>query len=380
VTDVLDLFAGPGGWSVALGLLGLSEVGVEWEANTCRTARAAGHVRHHGDVRYYVPDRWFPGLIASPPCQTFSTAGDGDGRDALDRLCECVELVAYGMSPTDALALVAGTAVVTSDLGFTLEVPVAHDERTALVLEPMRVIRQMRPQWIALEQVPPVLPIWQAYARVLATFGYSVDVGVVSAEQYGVPQTRRRAVLIASLTHDVVLPAPTHSAYYQREPTRLDPGTLPWVSMADALGWGMTARPYVTGAAGTTSSGGTDPQALGGSGARATVQRELDAGRWRSRFNDQSGTPYDPNWPALRPATTIAGRGLVPNPGSTANRFNGQTKSRNDGVRVTVAEAGVLQSFPVDYPWTGTDSDQYQQVGDAVPPLLASAIIRAAAG
>ena len=45
-------------------------------------------------------------------------------------------------------------------------------------------------------------------------------------------------------------------------------------------------------------------------------------------------------------------------------------------MRVTVQEAGILQSFPADYPWKDTKSQQYRQVGDAVPPLLAMHILR----
>lgn len=40
---ILDLFSGPRGWSEGLKTLGLTDVGIEWDAAACATARAAGH-------------------------------------------------------------------------------------------------------------------------------------------------------------------------------------------------------------------------------------------------------------------------------------------------------------------------------------------------
>jgi DNA (cytosine-5)-methyltransferase 1 len=81
-----------------------------------------------------------------------------------------------------------------------------------------------------------------------------------------------------------------------------------------------------------------------------------------------------------RPATTIvASRNpdIVSGPGyrgvGAAPR-----QAAPGGVRVTVQEAALLQSFPADHPWQGTKTKQYQQVGNAVPPRLAAHILAAA--
>ncbi len=196
-------------------------------------------------------------LIASPPCTAFSMAGKGKGRDMVPELIEAIRCMGAGLTVPEGMG--------DSD-------PTAH-----LVLEPLRWALALEPKHIALEQVPPALVLWESMASVLRERGYSVWCGVLEAERFGVPQTRERAILMATLGAPVHPPKPTHQKYVSGEPARheltLDGELLPWVSMAEALGWGMVERPCVTVAAGSGRQGGSDPLD-GGSGSRAIIERE----------------------------------------------------------------------------------------------------------
>lgn len=69
-----DLFAGAGGWDLAARDLGIHARGVENMKEARATRDAAGLTTIHDDVWTYEPDGTASGLIASPPCQTFSLA------------------------------------------------------------------------------------------------------------------------------------------------------------------------------------------------------------------------------------------------------------------------------------------------------------------
>jgi DNA (cytosine-5)-methyltransferase 1 len=352
----VDLFAGPGGWDVAARNLGIGTLGIEIDKAACATRRAAGLPTVEADVLNLDPLD-FPAdmLIASPPCQTFSMAGNGSGRRALDDVLLGVK-----------------------ELSQRQPLTVVHDdERTGLVLEPLRwaleAIDAGHPyKWIALEQVPTVLPVWAAVDAVLEAEGYSVLHGLIHAEQYGVPQTRKRAVLIARLDGPVTWPEPTHSRYHSRDPQRLDEGVLPWVSMAEALGWGMTQRPAMTVTGGGTDTGGAEPF---GNAARQGMRRELSAGRWVMARNAGPGAQRTPRTPE-QPSYTIRAAGSGSHPSGVEWRPESTAHLHAGALRVTVREATALQTFPSNYPWQGALGKQFQQIGNAVPPKLAEAILR----
>lgn len=75
-----------------------------------------------------------------------------------------------------------------------------------------------------------------------------------------------------------------------------------------------------------------------------------------------------------------AGRGGQRRSGAGAVGADDRKRSEATAVRVSIEEAGVLQTFPPDYPWQGTKSAQFRQVGNAVPPLLAYRVLEAVGG
>lgn len=273
---IINLFAGPGGFCEGLRAAGYTgeNLGFDNSRDACATARAAGHERELVDLTDYEPAdhlvRDVDGVIASPPCGSVSIAN-----------------------------------VSRAFLG---------DARGRLISVPLRWVLRIRPRWTAWEITPLGLPYFEPMADGLRADGYSVWTGILYAERYGVPSTRRRAVLIARRDGIATPPTPTH----------VEP-----VSMAEALGW----------------HGGVELVSNYGTGG--------DPKRRGRRSMSQ-------------PAFTVTGK-------ACRNVWEWPNGNRRN---LTVAEAGVLQGFRADYPWQGGSTSQQQQVGDCVPPPLAKAILR----
>jgi DNA (cytosine-5)-methyltransferase 1 len=432
---VVDLFAGPGGWDVAARKLGLDPLGIEFDDAACATRAAAGLRTLQADVSALDPIKEFEGggLIASPPCQAFSVAGKGHGRRAMPAYEEAIGRWLEGKPPS------------REELDEACE-----DERAHLVLEPLRWALALRPTWIACEQVKPVAPLWHAMASALRTVGYSAWAGVLSAEQYGVPQTRERAILIARLGRPVEMPRATHRAYVaprrkaaqedslfaapeaDRITERGEESLLPWISMAEAVSWPPELRLRTGNNTMRSSRDAQDMVAVEhivGERPAPVLDRKV-GGAWKVgpdgshkaapmswKDTDRVGFPRLNDTPSNKPGEGDTGkyreRDLRPasepafaltEKARSWSRFRASARSNATertvdepaptitgghdheermwiaddatAVPVTMQEAAMLQSFPADYPWRGTRTKVFEQIGNAIPPLLAEAILR----
>jgi DNA-cytosine methyltransferase len=115
-----------------------------------------------------------------------------------------------------------------------------QDPRNDLVLRFLEVAAALRPKVVVIENVPQFLShhhdgkrggIAEQVEAVLEELGYHVSCGVVNAADFGVPQIRLRAVIVASRIGQVGLPEETHS-----NPEELLGASRPWTTVRDAIG------------------------------------------------------------------------------------------------------------------------------------------------
>jgi len=309
------LFEGCGGSTAGLHAAGYATVGFEyWQpAVTCAQANgfdARLHDLSDPTLDHLVP--YAPLWWASPPCQPFSAAGQGEGEfDDRDGFPWLLRLVALRLPEV---------LIVENVKGLTFR---KHSAYLCAVLEGFRAL------------------------------GYEVDWKVLMAADYGVPQTRERCIIICRRDGGpITWPAPTHC----------ETGgmfTDKWVTMADALGWGMD-RPSYTVLSGGTETGGAEHFTPA---ARKAMQRVTLHYRQICHIpGPQFGLPVTcdlTDRPSPTIGTAAAGQWLL---------------EGAPNVRLTIPELAALQGFPPDWKWTGTKTQQARMVGNAVPAALAAAL------
>lgn len=196
----IDLFCGAGGLTVGLKKAGFRVVAaVEIDEDKARTYK-----KNHPEVVLITKDiREITGkeilkltglkkidLVAGcPPCQGFSKLTDKHHRD---------------------------------------------DKRNQLVLEMARMVEELKPIACMMENVPGLaqrgLPLLSIVENRLKVMKYKINRGVLQMADFGVPQSRRRLVMLAGKGFDIALPTATHSRIGKKESF-----VKPWVKLKDIL-------------------------------------------------------------------------------------------------------------------------------------------------
>jgi len=120
--------------------------------------------------------------------------------------------------------------------GFTTLTTKYHrkDPRNDLVLEMTRLVEEAMPKMVMMENVPGLAnrgkPLLDEFVGRLESLGYLVNKDVLQMADYGVPQSRRRLVLLAGKGFEIPLPKPTHCRTGDGKN-----GLKPWLTLADVI-------------------------------------------------------------------------------------------------------------------------------------------------
>ncbi len=115
----------------------------------------------------------------------------------------------------DAVKILVGCAPCQpfSQMRFKLGKSNTQDEKYNLLLEYGRLIQEVHPTIVSMENVPQIedTNIFAEFLNILHTNGYETDYRVIYCPDYGIPQTRRRFVLVGSNLGPINIIAPTHN-------------------------------------------------------------------------------------------------------------------------------------------------------------------------
>jgi DNA (cytosine-5)-methyltransferase 1 len=358
--NVIDLFAGAGGLGIGATLAGGQVcLSVELDQHACETLtknqeqHPAGVVLQSdvsqisGDelrVRAQLHKNDPLLVIGGAPCQPFSKAAywTDSGDDARYRRSRS-----------------RGEVAAKPDPVFTAK----DDDRRDLVYEFTRLVFETDADGFIFENVPSILHprnkhIVPSIIDAAQNAGYFCTFFKLNSFDFGVAQKRERVFIVGSKAATVKVPQPTHGFSKPGEEKLLSPH----VTAGEALA-GLEADTYF------------EPEEIV-KGRYSEHLREVPPGWNYKALTAWAGHP-SPSFEAEtrfwnfllkltpeKPSWTIAAT-----PGPWTGPFHWDSR------RLRTSEMAALQSFPRGYHFTGSRRERVRQIGNAVPPLLAKAVV-----
>ncbi|EQC52289.1 DNA cytosine methyltransferase [Bacteriovorax sp. DB6_IX] len=336
--NFIDVFSGAGGFSCGLEMAGFNCVlGVDFNKHAMTTF-ARNHKNAYPfcgditkfsnkDIKKVLGDTKVNLVVGGPPCQGFSTVGPGN----------------------------------------------PEDSRNRLFMEFVRIVRLTKPEYVVIENVTGLLAkkneeTLKAIFKKFGSLGYNMDVQVMSSQNYGVPEKRRRTIFIGSRVNEKIqFPKKTHDtiiAKTYREPvtvgkafedlkapngelynhdlasaqvsSKIDIKRLKRIPEGKGIRYERDEKAYLT----PSLKLGVDWQTIREGRFRQTKYQRLDRNSVSPTIMTHRHSYYHP----------------------VENRY------------LTQREAAKIQSFPNDFVFEGPLSAQWRQIGNAVPPLMAKSI------
>lgn len=331
--QIVDLFCGVGGLSRGLLNVGLDVIAGYDIDPTCQYA-----YEHNNHVTYNIRN-----------------IRDMDGQEIIDCFDQDATKILVGCAPCQPF----------SQMRFKLGKNNETDEKYNLLLEYGRMIKKVCPTIVSMENVPQIknTNIYKEFIDILEKNGYEHNEKVIYCADYGIPQSRKRFVLVASKLGKINIVQPTHD--------REDIHVRDFIGNLSAI------------AAGETDP--DDPLHRASSLSDKNLQRiraSIPGGTWRDWPDElkcechkkDSGKTYGSvygrmTWEQIGPTITTQ----FYNYGT--GRFGHPEQDR----ALSLREGALLQTFPLDYDFIDPErkfvfSDIARHIGNAVPVKLGEVI------
>jgi len=268
------------------------------------------------------------------------------------------------------IKVLVGCAPCQPFSSYTYKKDKGKDDRWQLLYEFLRLVKETKPTIVSMENVPTLLnfkeaPVFYDFVNGLKRMGYYVWYKIVFSPNYGIPQKRKRLVLLASKIGEIELLPPTHTPEN-------------YVTVKEAIGHlekiksGEVSKKDFVHKASKLSEKNLQ-----------RVKQSKPGGSWKKDWDDELKLSCHTSEKG-KTYVSVYGRMKWDDPSPTMTTFctgigNGRFGHPEQDRAISLREAAILQSFPPNYKFAENAENlrfgkSSKHIGNAVPPKLGEII------